>query len=320
MTKEFYKELNKKYNEDVVTIRKREYDDLTAKLEEKEKDCEGLTIELRNNFDNCELCKQKYDKHIAELKEENKRFVKITREYQQETVQLTAKLEEKEKEVAQLQSVKSFLLANVKVYTEKIELLQGVIKSSAEYCKTCIYKKGTGILDEQIADLTAKLEAGEREKEGLKSDIIGLNNYAGMKEKAEIALVKEIADLTRQLAEANRKLEESKSMGVFNFWKSKAEKAEAVWTELSTIVACTSPDGHVELEQVKYIQELLKTAEADNKRLRGRLTIIDKCFSRWEERFAGRSQATINELNERAYSAWQAIVSSQAIKAKGQGE
>ena len=48
---------------------------------------------------------------------------------------------------------------------DKIELLKGVIKSSAEYCKTCIHKKGIDILSEQLADLKAKAggEGGVKE-------------------------------------------------------------------------------------------------------------------------------------------------------------
>lgn len=42
--------------------------------------------------------------------------------------------------------------------------------------------------------------------------------------------------------------------------------ASRVWTELSTLVSCTSPDGSAELDQVRYLQERLRCYESDDKR------------------------------------------------------
>jgi uncharacterized coiled-coil protein SlyX len=48
-------------------------------------------------------------------------------------------------------------------------------------------------------------------------------------------------------------------------WKERAEKAEARWTELSTILACTSVSGDAELDQVRFLQERVKELEEELK-------------------------------------------------------
>lgn len=56
-----------------------------------------------------------------------------------------------------------------------------------------------------------------------------------------------------------------------NLWQERAETAEQVWQELSTAVGCSSPTGQSEIEQVVYLQELLKKLESKYNELDRRL-------------------------------------------------
>lgn len=46
-------------------------------------------------------------------------------------------------------------------------------------------------------------------------------------------------------------------------------QAEKVWSELATIVGCTSGDGFAELEQVRYYKELMKDQAEEIQALKG---------------------------------------------------